>query len=62
MSNPNEEYLGDGVYAVWDGWTITLDLRAQDDTTRIALEPEVIDSLMRFRNRVYAEANAKKRP
>jgi len=31
----NERYLGDGVYAVWDGYNIILDLRAQDSSTRI---------------------------
>lgn len=43
-----ESYLGDGVYANFDGNGITLDLRAQDDTTRIYLEPEVYAALVRF--------------
>jgi len=49
-----EDYLGDGVYATWDGWSITLDLRAQLPTspvTTIALEPEVLEALDRFRAR-----------
>ena len=40
-----DRYLGDGVYASFDGYHIILDLRAQDSTTRIALEPEVLASL-----------------
>lgn len=49
---PNHEtYLGDGVYAVFDGFHVVLDLRGQDSTTRIALDPEVRDALRRFMDR-----------
>ncbi len=48
-------YLGDGVYASYDGWHIILDLRAQDSCTRIALEPSVMTSLEGFRDRCYEE-------
>ena len=44
-----ERYLGDGVYASFDGYHIILDLRGQDSTTRIALEPIVLDALIGFR-------------
>ena len=54
MDKP-ETYLGDGVYAAFDGWHIVLDLRGQDDTTRIALEPEVLAQLIKFRDKVYKE-------
>lgn len=43
-----ERYLGDGVYASFDGYQIWLDLRGQDDTTRIALEPAAFDALICF--------------
>jgi len=43
-------YLGDGVYASFDGYHIVLDLRAQDNFTRIALDPKVFSNLIRFRN------------
>ncbi len=46
-----EEYLGDGVYAAFDGSIISLDLRAQDSTTRIYMEPETINALVRFQAR-----------
>lgn len=46
-----DEYLGDGVYASFDGYHIALDLRGQDLATRIALEPFVLDNLVRFRAR-----------
>ena len=42
-------YIGDGVYASFDGYHIILDLRAQDSTTRIALEPEVFNNLLKYR-------------
>lgn len=44
-----DRYLGGGVYASFDGYQIILDLRAQDDTTRIALEDQVLNSLVQFR-------------
>jgi hypothetical protein len=50
MTKPKlETYLGDGVYATFDGeWFIRLDLRAQDSTTVIALEPPVLRALLEF--------------
>jgi len=42
-----ETYLGDGVYAIFDGWNITLDLRAQG-TEKIVLEFEVLLNLFKF--------------
>ena len=51
MSNLIEDrYIGDGVYASFDGFHIWLDLRRQDSTTRIALEPSVMRKLDRFRD------------
>ena len=46
-----ECYLGDGVYASYDGYHIVLDLRAQD-ASRIALEPSVFDALVAYRERL----------
>ncbi len=43
-----DRYLGDGVYASFDGFSITLDLRGQDNTTHIVLEPEVLLRLNQF--------------
>lgn len=47
-----DEYLGDGVYAPFDGYSIILDLRGQDDTTQISLEPIVLEALDRYRQRI----------
>lgn len=46
-----DEHLGDGVYVRFDGYSIWLDLRAQDSTTRICIEPPVWEALKH-----YAEA------
>jgi len=48
MQQVQDTYLGDGVYASFDGYHIILDLRAQDGT-RISLEPAVLDALDVFR-------------
>ncbi len=48
MKNIQDRYLGDGVYASFDGYQIILDLRAQDNTTKIALEPPVMGALFEF--------------
>ena len=45
MKQIEDRYLGDGVYASFDGYHVVLDLRGQDSTTRIALEPNVLASL-----------------
>ncbi len=44
----DDRYLGDGVYASFDGYQVWLDLRGQDSTTRIALEPIVLAALKQF--------------
>lgn len=49
-----DRYLGDGVYVSYDGFHVWLDLRAQDDTTKIALEPEVAEALIQYLNAVKA--------
>ena len=46
-----DTYLGDGVYASYDGYHVWLDLRTQDGT-RIALEPEVLKMLDLYRRTI----------
>lgn len=48
-----DEYLGDGVYASFDGYLIWLDLRGQDATTKIALEPKVFAALCNYAAKAY---------
>jgi hypothetical protein len=40
-----DRYLGDGVYASFDGYQIWISLH---DGSRIALEPEVIQALLKY--------------
>jgi hypothetical protein len=42
-----ERYLGDGVYVTFDGYNVTLDLRAQGGA-EIVLDPGVMRVLMEF--------------
>lgn len=53
MSENLKEYIGDGVYALCDGYG-GIWLHANDHlnpTDRIYLEPEVLDALIRFSKR-----------
>lgn len=53
-----DRYLGDGVYAAWDGYHIWLDTRAQTPTGRIALEPSVLRELDKYRKHIEATLRA----
>ena len=55
MTESIEDYLGDGVYASFDGYYLKLDLRGQDNTTEIFLEPEVFQRLLAFREKAIKE-------
>ena len=53
----NKTYLGDSVYAEFDGFAMILTTengRPQDPSNRIVLEPQVLDALDAFRRRVGA--------
>lgn len=41
-------YLGDGVYAKFDGWMIELNGNANGRDNKIYLEPNVYDALVKF--------------
>lgn len=46
-------YLGDGVYAIFDGYGIWLHANHHEHPTdRVYLEPEVFDALIRFKEEV----------
>jgi len=56
----NEVYLGDGVYAEYDGYAIVLKANDQENPTDvIKLEPDVLSALYRFVDRVKEKANEK---
>jgi len=52
-----DRYLGDGVYASFDGESVILDLRGQDNTTRVVLEPGVLNALSQFADDAYASVS-----
>lgn len=57
MDIQKPQYFGDGVYAVFNGFSI--ELRAnhhETPTDRIFLEPEIMDKLIRY----YEEIKAKR--
>jgi hypothetical protein len=59
LGKPIEDYLGDGVYASFDGCYLKLDLRGQDSTTEIFLEPEVFERLLQFRKNAIKEIRSR---
>ncbi len=52
MQQKLETYLGDGVYASYDGYHIWLDTRGQLPVNRIALEPAVFKALVKYHRRI----------
>lgn len=45
-------YLGDGVYASFDGYQIWLAVNHHENK-QVALEPQVLDALVAYANRVW---------
>ena len=39
---PNKRYMGDGVYASFDGWNIWLETEREAGVERVALEPPTL--------------------
>ena len=52
LADRKKEYLGDSVYAEFDGWGIVITTEnGAGPSNTIYLEPEVIDALNRFQQR-----------
>lgn len=49
------EYLGDGVYASFDGWQIWLTTTRENGTHTIAIEPITLDRLLAYRDSLAAK-------
>jgi len=57
MPDEKHEYLGDGVYASFDGWHIWLRTGSHDsDDNKIALDPSVYASLVRYHEKLSKAA------
>lgn len=54
MPFPQPRYLGDGVYASFDGFHIWLAVKNHDNQI-IALDPEVFQALLKFSNEIEEE-------
>lgn len=53
---PIKDYLGDSVYASHDGYSLTLTTEnGYGPSNTIILEPEVVEAMHRFLNRVKKE-------
>jgi hypothetical protein len=60
MSELMKTYIGDSVYASFDGYAITLTTEngyPDDPRNKIVLEPEVLASLSQFAKVAYGEAS-----
>lgn len=54
MTNQNPDYLGDGVYVGHDGYQIWLKANSHEmPSDSIALEPEVLEKLIQYANKIY---------
>lgn len=51
----NKIYLGDGVYAEFDGYQIWLETQGEYAVMRIALEPAVFDNLCQYAEKINRE-------
>jgi hypothetical protein len=50
-----ERYLGDGLYASFDGWQVILRAPREHGDHYVALEPEVMMSFRRYLEALYLE-------
>jgi hypothetical protein len=48
MSEREESYLGDGLYASFDGFMFTLRAPREDGDHWVALEPQVMEAFLAF--------------
>lgn len=55
MANILKEYLGDGIYASWDGFQIALKANHPEyPTDTVYLDPSVVEAFERFRKEIAA--------
>ena len=56
MTSPNKDYLGDSVYATFDGYAITLTTEnglPSDPSNTIVIEPNVFEAIVRYWERMH---------
>jgi hypothetical protein len=59
MTDPDETYLGDGLYASFDGFSFILRASGEYGDYCVGLEPDVFNALVRYREAVYAKHGVK---
>jgi hypothetical protein len=63
MNLPKKIYIGDSVYAKYDGWSITLTTEngyPDDPRNEIVMEPEVIEGFFSFVEAIKAQVKAER--
>jgi hypothetical protein len=55
MPRKNEEYLGDGLYASFDGWQVCLRAPREEGDHVVYLEPSVVHALTEYFKRIAAQ-------
>ena len=59
MQKENDTYLGDGLYAAFDGWQIELySSNGQEKTNQVYLEPEVLVAFWKYVKKLGKQSNA----
>lgn len=58
----NETYLGDGLYASFDGWSFTLRAPREGGDHEVMLEPAVLDAFEQFVGQVRRNLEARDEP
>lgn len=59
MSEQTEKYLGDGLYASFDGYQFTLRAPRMEGDHFVCLEPMVLESFMRFVSDIHGNGASK---
>ena len=58
MTKLHETYLGDGLYASFDGWQIVLRAPREGGDHWVALDPYTLEALLEFARTVHETAGA----
>jgi len=53
-------YIGDGVYATFDGYAVTLDTQRNHGTHYIVLEPSILQALILYAEKHMGKPNKEK--
>jgi len=60
MSKENIEYMGDGVYAEFTGYSIDIRVNDHRNPVSVSLEPQVLEAIVSFQKRKQHQLNQNK--